>query len=593
VRLVDAATGQIVRDLSLTAGFVLGPKGDLRGSPDGVRSLAFSADGKQLFVGMRSSSVVRFDLDKPENTPAKQWKASKIAVEQLAVSPDGKTVYGLCRPEIPVFVWNADTGALITKLEPGEKENLNAFTVLPSGDVIAGNDHRLYHWDTAHKLVNSYERRIGLQLTATNNSMLLAASAGSLDIYDRDGFQIIERYFDPKVRTAAHDESVRSIVLHPSGAYIATAAGDRERTVKVWELSSGRLIGTVTSPGTTPIRLAWSGDGRYLLATSAAFVSRWRFTPAEAQQFACVNGNVVASATFLPDGSVVSLGEVRKGKRELNHELGSKRLGSNWWLDPGGNGRVGISGGLGGTLVATLDTPGVLHWRPGTPFPPLQFTKQPTRCARISPDGKTLWAVVSSQDVHSFDLATQEPREKWSNASEEVFSGLANLDALAVSRTAVVVGCENGSVYVLDPATCKPVVIFTHSNDPVLSVAIADDSLVVAGTQSGLLRVMNLATKTELPSVAAHSNGTTAVAISRDGSLLVTGGQDRSVRVWKRVCDHFEPLFTISDLPGAVRELQFGQNDNRLLVLVSHGHAARVWDMDKLRAQLTERKLGW
>src|SRR5204862_332710 len=143
-------------------------------------------------------------------------------------------------------------------------------------------------------------------------------------------------------------------------------------------------------------------------------------------------------------------------------------------------------------------------------------------------------------------------------------------------------------------ATCKPAATFARANDPVLSVAITpDDSLVVAGTQSGLLRVMNLATRTELPPVAAHSDGTTAVTISRDGSLLVTGGFDRSVRVWKRVGDGFESLFTVSDLPGAIRELQFSQTDNRLLVRISHGHAVRVWDMDKLRTQLTELKLGW
>src|SRR5262249_28738703 len=152
-----------------TAGLVLGPKGDLRGAPDGVRSLAFSPDGKRLFVGMRSSSIVRFDLEKPENTPAKQWKVSKSALEELAVSPDGKTVYGLCRPEAPVFAFNTDTGVLIAKLEPAEMESFGSFTVLPSGDVIAGHRHRLYHWNAAHKLQNSYERQIGLQLMPTHN----------------------------------------------------------------------------------------------------------------------------------------------------------------------------------------------------------------------------------------------------------------------------------------------------------------------------------------------------------------------------------------------------------------------------------------
>ncbi len=37
----------------------------------------------------------RFDLDKPpEKTPAEEGPSPRLAIDQLAVSPDGKTVYG-------------------------------------------------------------------------------------------------------------------------------------------------------------------------------------------------------------------------------------------------------------------------------------------------------------------------------------------------------------------------------------------------------------------------------------------------------------------------------------------------------------------
>lgn len=614
VRLVDAATGKVVREFSFPASPARNARGEK--APDAVRSLAFSADGTRLFAGTRSSNVVRFDLDKPENTPAKQWAAAKSAIDYLAVSPDGKTVYGLCGAEKPVFAWSAETGQLITKLEAPDS-GFHTFTVLPSGDVVAAHGHALYHWnaagkltgarswmakavtnvtrrwDVARNLAGTAPRSIGMRMTATDSSMFLVSDGGSLEVYDRHGFDLIERYTDPTLRTVSHDQSVRNIVPHPSGAYAATNATDRDRAVKVWELSSGRLIGTVMSPGTTPIHIAWSGDGRYLLATSAKFVSRWRFSPAEPQRFACMNGNMVAGATFLPDGSVVTLGELRNGRRELNHELHGKRLGSNWLQDPGGNGREGLAGGPDGAVLATLDAPGLFYWKPGAPFPPLGFTQQIARCPRMSPDGKKIWAVVSSQEVHSFDPATGKLLTKWSNAAQEFISGLSTHDALAVSRNAVAAGCVNGSVYVLDPATGQPLATFPRPGDPVLSVAIApDDSLVVAGTQGGSLRVINPVAMTDLP-FPAHADGTTACAFNRDGTLLVTGGRDRSVKVWKRLGERFELLFAVADMPGAVREVQFNASDNRLLVLIAHGHSVRVWDIDKLRAQLAELKLGW
>ena len=127
-----------------------------------------------------------------------------------------------------------------------------------------------------------------------------------------------------------------------------------------------------------------------------------------------------------------------------------------------------------------------------------------------------------------------------------------------------------------------------------LAVAVApDDSLVAAGTQKGKLRLLCPATRTERPAVLAHPGGVSAVAISRDGALLATGGHDQCIRLWKRVDDRYESLLTVSDLPGAVRELHFSPTDGRLLALLAQEHAMRVWDVDGLKARLAGLKLGW
>jgi WD40 repeat protein len=195
--------------------------------------------------------------------------------------------------------------------------------------------------------------------------------------------------------------------------------------------------------------------------------------------------------------------------------------------------------------------------------------------------------------VEAFDPATKTSVGRWSNSGAEFVSGLASLDALAVGRGLAAVGARNGAVVLLD-AGCKFTDAYPASGDPVLAVALApDESLVAAGTQNGKLRLIRPADRTELPAVEAHPGGVTAVSISRDGTLLATGGRDRAVRLWKRSGDRFEPLLTVSDLPDPVRELQFSPSDGRLLVLLSHEHAVRVWDIDRLKGRLGELKLGW
>ncbi len=586
VRLIDPATGESVRELVAPAGWV-------NTQPDSVRALAFSPDGKYLFVGLRSSTVLRFDLDTPENKPSKTWKASTSPVEQLTVSPDGATVYGLCRPEKPVFAWATDTGKLVAKLEPSTEAPFGSFAVLATGDVIACDTHQIRRWTPDHNLVQTVPNCGARRLAPTGAGALLVGDGRNLDVYDRDTLVPLDRFVTSELRRGVHEEYVRTIVVHPSGAFVATSSGDVDRTVRVWELASGRLVGTVTATGTGPIALAWAGDGRSLYATASDHLARWVFRAAEAQRFACQSGSPVEAASFISSDRVAALTDPIGPHRELLVGTPGNAATSAHVPERGGNGRPGVAASPGGALVVSAGSPGLVAWEPGAPVPPAAFTTNITRCPRFGPDGCTLWAIVSSSNVVAFDPVTKKPRSTWSNAVEGATRGLASLDTLAIGPTLVVAGGRSGSVHLLDAATGQFAASFSTFGDPVLSVTLSpDELLVVAGTQTGKLRVIRTCDREELPAVMAHPGGVTAVSVSHDGSLLATGGQDRVVRLWKRTGDRFEPVLAVSDLSGPVRGLQFGADD-RLLVLIAHERAVRVWDVDRLKTQLGRFRLAW
>ena len=585
VLLINAQTGRIERQLTFPS--------DLIGTvQDGTRSLAFSPDGTRLFAGTRGSKVVRFDLDEPGSTPARTWRASSGAVEQLAVSPDGKTVYGLCRPEVPVFAWDAETGEARQPFVPSENAAVTSFAVLPSGELLAGNGHALYRWTAEHKLVSTVTNKACFRLAATGGPLLLLADGPSLVVHDRDTGELTDRFTDPAIRRAAHAEYVKTIAVHPSGAFVATAADDSDRTVKVWELASGRLVGTVSAPGTTPIAVAWSGDGKFLLATAEGHVQRWAFAPSEVRRFAHLSGFPLSTAALAPDDRVVAVGHYANGGHEVFVGAPGGPVDVVRVRAGGGNSQPGVALAPDGTFAITLQQPGIFLWKPGAPISPASCTNQPTRCPRFAPTG-ALWAVAGSKEVHRFDPATKAQRANWRNSLGDVLNGLSSLDALAVGRTVAVAAGREGTLFLLDPVTCEPTSTFRSAGDPVLSVALApDDSLIVAGTQNGNLRVVRIADKTEFPAVPAHPKGVTAVSINRDGTLLATGGRDSTVRLWKRAGDRFELLLAVAHLPGLVRELQFAPSDGRLLVLLDHDHAVRIWDVDRLNAQLAELEIG-
>jgi serine/threonine protein kinase/WD40 repeat protein len=585
VHLIEPATGRTVRRFVYQVQF-------LSAGQDGTRALAFSPDGTRLFVGTRGSQVIRFDLDKAGDKPATVWPASASAVEQLAVSPDGKTVYGLCRPEVPVFAWDAETGKAREPFIPNENQPITSFAVLPSGELLAGNGQALYQWTAERKLVRTIPNKTNYRLAPTGGPLLLLADTATLVVSDRETGEPTDRFTDPRLRRVTHEEWIQTIVVHPSGAFVATASGDVDRTIKVWQLASGRLVGTVLAPGTERIALAWSGDGKFLLATAVGRVERWKFEPSAALGFACVSGNPLGAAALAPGDGVVAVGSHTRSAHDVFIGAPGKLAEVARVPDDGGDGRVGVAVAADGTLAVTTHRPGIFAWKPGTPVPAPAFTKQGSWCPRFAPDG-ALWAVVNSREVHRYDPATKARRE-WRNILGEVVSGVSSIDALTVGRTVAVAGGREGTVFLLDPLTCEQIKTLRAPGDPVLSVALApDESLLVAGTQNGKLRAVRVADKIELPAVPAHPGGMTAASFNADGTLLATGGRDRTVRLWRRTGNQFEPLLAVEHLSGVVRELQFDPTNSRLLVLLDHEHAVRIWDVDRLKAQLAEVKLGW
>lgn len=52
-----------------------------------------------------------------------------------------------------------------------------------------------------------------------------------------------------------HNNWVRALVFHPSGKFLLSAADDK--TIRVWELSTGRCVKTVEAHGHFVATLAW------------------------------------------------------------------------------------------------------------------------------------------------------------------------------------------------------------------------------------------------------------------------------------------------------------------------------------------------
>ena len=96
---------------------------------------------------------------------------------------------------------------------------------------------------------------------------------------------------------------------------------------------------------------------------------------------------------------------------------------------------------------------------------------------------------------------------------------------------ASVVGCR------MEGAEVRGVVgvpeVFTGHTDHVMSVVMsADGSRIVSGSYDNTIRVWDVVSGREVAKLEGHTSGVRSVVMSVDGSRIVSGSDDMTIRVW-------------------------------------------------------------
>jgi len=114
-----------------------------------------------------------------------------------------------------------------------------------------------------------------------------------------------------------------------------------------------------------------------------------------------------------------------------------------------------------------------------------------------------------------------------------------------------------------------------HS-DVVMSVALsADGSRIVSGSDDKTVRVWDAASGECVQTLEGHSGGVMSVAVSADGSRIVSGSDDKTVRVWDAASG--ECVQTLEGHSGGVMSVAVSADGSRI-VSGSDDKTVRVWD---------------
>jgi WD40 repeat protein/basic membrane lipoprotein Med (substrate-binding protein (PBP1-ABC) superfamily) len=188
----------------------------------------------------------------------------------------------------------------------------------------------------------------------------------------------------------------------------------------------------------------------------------------------------------------------------------------------------------------------------------------------FSPDGTRLVTVTPVNLPRIWDLRTANELVSFPGHTDYTSFAFLSADGKRLISTS-----DDGTARIWNAFTGEELLKLEHASW-VWTAAFSPDGTRAATVSGSDAFVWDAATGEKLFTLRGHANDLFAVAFSPDGTRLVTGGEDRKVKVWD--ASSGRELFALPGHAGAIYSLAFTPDGTRLASGSDDG-MIHIWDM--------------
>jgi WD40 repeat protein len=344
-----------------------------------------------------------------------------------------------------------------------------------------------------------------------------------------------------RLTLTGHQDYVLGVTWSPNGRRLATASSDR--TVKVWEMDTGRELLTLSGHHGVVFSVAWSPDGKKL-ATSSSDQTVKVWEAGSGRELLTLSGHhgVVFSVAWSPDGKKLATSSSDQTTRVWDAETGRELLRL-----------IGHQAGV--------------------------------KSVAWSPDGNKLATASEDKTARVWEATTGRELVIFRGHEASVLSIAWSPDSSKLATTS-----DDKTAKVWETATGSELLSLGTHQERVLCIAWSPDGNKLAtANYDSTAKIWDATTSRELLTLRGHKDAVFSIAWSPDSSKVATASYDKIAKVWQAGSGH--ELLIMEDRkadinPGVIRSIAWSRNGN-MLATAGDDKTVRVWDTDTGRKLLT------